>query len=273
MHNSPHIALIFVHYFTPKLLETALLSVIADLENEHYQYEIMVVNNGGDLNDLSDKIAFQNIVKWIHPLTNTGYAGGVNLGISKSNADYFIISNPDVLFCAGAIKALVEPLVKGQAVATGPQLFLDKKKQFKLPPLEPFTATAILLRQLAPYSHIFAKYWRKRWQRDTYQHWLATKPINSYQLSGAVMGIERGVWEELDGFDEKYPLYFEETDWLMRLKKSKQAALFIPNAEVIHFYNQSAAHEKRAAEWYRVSERRFFKKHFSRLFLYPLRLL
>ena len=55
-----------------------------------------------------------------------------------------------------------------------------------------------------------------------------------------MLAIRRSVLRELGGFDERYPLYFEETDFLRRVTRAGHAIGYIPAALVRHVYNQSA---------------------------------
>jgi hypothetical protein len=68
------------------------------------------------------------------------------------------------------------------------------------------------------------------------------------------------------GFDEGFPLYFEETDWLLRLRHAGLPARFVPAAEAVHFYGRSAALEPRAKEWFEASARRFRRRHYGAWF-------
>jgi hypothetical protein len=64
-------------------------------------------------------------------------------------------------------------------------------------------------------------------------------------------------------FDEGYRLYYEENDWQRRLRILKGRLVYSGGAHVVHFYNQSARTEPRAASWFADSERRYFLSHFG----------
>jgi hypothetical protein len=67
-------------------------------------------------------------------------------------------------------------------------------------------------------------------------------------------------------FDENFKLYFEETDWLLRLVNRGHKALYVPTAEAVHLYNQSAGYETRAKEWFTSSASLFCRRHYGRWF-------
>jgi hypothetical protein len=64
-------------------------------------------------------------------------------------------------------------------------------------------------------------------------------------------------------FDSGFQLFFEETDWLLRAAHRGVASWYVPGAEAIHLYNQSAVREPRAKSWFEESARRFRRRHYG----------
>ena len=112
-----------------------------------------------------------------------------------------------------------------------------------LPPTEERGRRDEIIRRLATRGESQARSARQRWRHHAHNHWLAEQPLISYDLSGALLAVRRDAWENTGPFDEGFKLYFEETDWLMRLKRKGLKAVYVPEAEAVHFYNQSAARE------------------------------
>ena len=67
-------------------------------------------------------------------------------------------------------------------------------------------------------------------------------------------------------FDEGYRLYYEETDWLQRLRAEGLEARFVPAAEAVHLYAQSTATEPRVEGWRQDSSRRFRRRIYGSSF-------
>ncbi len=82
-----------------------------------------------------------------------------------------------------------------------------------------------------------------------------------------MLAIGRAALERVGPFDESFQLYFEENDWLRRLRRSGLRALYVPDAEAVHLFNQSAAHEPAAAQWFAESRALFERRHYGRWFL------
>jgi hypothetical protein len=80
-------------------------------------------------------------------------------------------------------------------------------------------------------------------------------------LSGAVLAIRANDFDALSGFDERFPLYFEETDFLRRVRASRKTIAYVPRARVRHLYNQSASQvATEAAAHFATSEMRYLEK-------------
>jgi hypothetical protein len=75
--------------------------------------------------------------------------------------------------------------------------------------------------------------------------------------------VTRDAWNRIGQFDEGFKLYYEETDWLIRLERHGLQPYHVPEAEAIHFYNQSAAGEPEAAAWYAESTKRFQGRYYG----------
>ena len=71
------------------------------------------------------------------------------------------------------------------------------------------------------------------------------------------MAIRASAFDLAGGFDERYPLYFEEHDFVRRVRGE---IVYVPQARVRHIYNQSAAGSPESESFYAVSEARYLEK-------------
>jgi GT2 family glycosyltransferase len=257
------VAIVLVHYRTPNLLACAVEALRADLAATGLDAELIVVDNGSDE---ADRAALARLpVRWFTSPRNLGYAGGVNLGVSKTRADVLLLMNPDVAVLPGCVGTLIDAL-EGGAGAAGPRFYWERARRLVLPPTEDRSRRSELLRRLATHGDGWAAWTRQRWRRHARRHWLATGTIPSLALSGALLAVRRDVWESVGPFDEGFALYFEETDWLQRLKRQGFTACYVPTAAAVHLYNQSAAREPRAPHWFAESAGRFERRHYGAWF-------
>jgi GT2 family glycosyltransferase len=186
--------------------------------------------------------------------TNRGYAGAINDGRRACDGETIIVTNPDVAFSAGAIDALAD----ADASVAGPALFWDARHEWILPPSELQTGGEKLAQVLASRSRAFRAQWDQSRIRRRTAFWSLTRTTPMRALSGAVMSIRARAFDDAGGFDERFPLYFEENDFLRRVRGP---VVYVPAAKCRHIYNQSASRDASHAAWsYAESERRYLAK-------------
>ena len=254
------LGIILVHYHTPDLLVRAVRALRKDLSTNGLEADIVVVDNGSTPDERACLV--QLPVRVIQAERNLGYAGGVNLGVTQTDADILIFMNPDVEVLNGCLPTLVQTLENG-AAAAGPRFYWDHGKRFHMAPLPEKTHRLELFRRTAVLGAGWAYRVRTHRRQQAYRHWLAERPFVSYQLVGAFLAVQRRAWEQVGPFDDGFQLYYEELDWLIRLKRQGLPAYYVPAAEAVHLYNQSASQEALAKQWFVESTSRFEKLHYG----------
>jgi GT2 family glycosyltransferase len=188
---------------------------------------------------------------------NRGFAAGMNAGIAASSGKVILAGNSDIVFHPGAVVALLEALAAGWTIAA-PQFVLGR---WLLPPAEVHSLGHELARTLASHSRR-AWCWHfgrelRRWRRG----WESSEPIPCAAHPGALLAFSRASWERLGPWDERYFLYFEETDWLRRAVRRGAVVALVPQARVTHRWAQSAD-PVRENSHFLASRRRFYLTHF-----------
>ncbi len=251
------LAVILVHYHSPELARGACEALERDAGADGLELETVLVDNGSRPEDL--ELLESLPARRLDPGGNLGYAGGANAGVNATSAERVVVMNPDVEVLPGCLGALAEALDRG-AAAAGPRFFWDRGKRYLLPPTEPVSRSTELLAVLARLSPGWARLARRRWRRHARRYWTARALLPGYDLSGALLAFRRSAWQRIGPFDEGYRLYYEETDWLHRLRAAKLEARFVPAAEAVHLYAQSTAIEPRVEQWRLDSSRRFRRR-------------
>ncbi len=265
MSLSPDLSIVIVHYRTPELVGPCVAALRQDLEAAGLTADWWLVDNGSEE---GDRQGFEDLgLQRLDPGSNLGYAGGVNRGVHEAAADRWVIMNPDVLVRPGCLPRLLAALEDGY-FAAGPRFVWDSGGRLVLPPNEPRRRGWELRASLAPSSPRWARRAREVWRKHARHHWSAREVLPSFELSGALLALRRDAWEKVGPFDDGYPLYFEETDWLHRLRRSGGRAAYVPTAEAVHLYDQSARREPRATAWFEESRRRFQARHYGRWFVH-----
>jgi GT2 family glycosyltransferase len=261
------LALLLVHYHTPALAASAVEALRRSVAeaglDPDADAEWLLIDNGSDA---AGRALLESLpVRRIDPGANLGYAGGVNLGVERSSAASIILLNPDVLVLPGCVPALLAALEAGAGVA-GPQFFWDASLRFLLPPGEPRSRRDEVMGLLATRGPRMAERARRRWRRHARRHWQARQPLPSWALSGSLLALHREVWERVGPFDAGFPLFFEETDWLLRVRDQGVPAWYVPAAEAVHLHGRSAVGEPRSQQWFEESARRFRERWYGAWF-------
>jgi len=217
--------------------------------------QVVVVDNSCDAAEAEALRPHADVV--IVSAGNRGYAGAINDGRRACDGELLIVSNPDVVFGTGSI----DELSRQDAAVAGPALFWDAGHRWLLPPAELHTGRGKLDEVLASRSPV----WRAQRGRRRFfaraAFWEQMQPVRVAALSGAVLAIRTTAFDDIGGFDERFPLYFEETDFIRRIAGRRGAVVYAPGAKVRHLYNQSAGQvATAAAARYAESELRYLEK-------------
>lgn len=258
------LGVVWVHYRTPQLLGEAVRSVERQIERLGLEARQLVIDQSAESGNAA---LWRDLpVERLVPEENLGYARGVNLGVSRlADSDLYLVANPDVRLFDNALSELLRGLGPCHAAA-GPLFTWDAAGAWLLPPTEKRSRFSELLGVLALRSPRAAAWARRRWRRHAWRHWHAPHPLESSSLSGALLLLRRAAWGRTGPFDPGYPLYFEETDWLLRLRRAGESSVFVPRARVWHLHAQSSRDEPRAQAWYELSARRFRERAYGSRF-------
>jgi N-acetylglucosaminyl-diphospho-decaprenol L-rhamnosyltransferase len=257
------IAAVVVHYHAGELTRRALTEVRRQADADDRRCDLLVIDHGGDqadrqaLAELSGALGARRI-----EAENDGFAAGVNRAFAGLDADAVLLLNPDVLLFEGALRALSNALVRGVGVA-GPRFYWDRERRFLLPPTERRGRWPALLDALAQRSEGWATVARRRWRAHARRHWRATAPLQSHDLSGGCLLVSRAAWDRVGPFDERFRLYFEENDWLLRARARGVEASYVPEAAALHEVGRSSAREPRAQAWFEESAGIFRRLHYG----------
>jgi hypothetical protein len=164
-----------------------------------------------------------------------------------------------VLFAPHAIDHLHEAL--RNASVSGPKFFWDDAHEWMLPPGDLNTAPEKLDEILAGRSHAWASERDRRRFRKRVTFWSLQTTTRVTMLSGAVMAMRAADFDDIGGFDERFALYFEESDFLRRISESRRRVAYVPAARCRHLFNQSASQVAgESAARYAQSEIRYLEK-------------
>ncbi|MCL5103525.1 MAG: glycosyltransferase family 2 protein [Armatimonadetes bacterium] len=265
--DAVRLSIAIVNWNTTGLLSVLLASIRRNAPA--FGYEVIVVDNAsGDLDEALFLVEFPD-VQLIRNDENLGYARGNNQAFAAARGDYILLLNPDTEVTEGAIGTLVGFMESHpDAAAAGAKLVrpdggIDRSvRGFPYP--GPIAWEYIGVSKIFPKSRIFGAY------RMTYFNYDETAEVD--QPMGSCLIISGRALTEVGVFDEQFPVFFNEVDWLYRAKKMGYRVYFTPDAVMIH-HGASSTRQVDRRKMSRESHEsliKFYRKHFRRRVFAPV---
>lgn len=184
---------------------------------------------------------------------NRGFAAAVNQGFAAlDDCEAILLLNPDAVLVEGfdALRAelCTQPDV---AVAAGVLAGADGRPQDGFS-LRAFPTPAALAMESLGLNRLWARNPVNRRYRCL--DFDFTRPADVEQPAGAFLLIRREAWRSAGGFDERFhPLWFEDVDFLKRLRDADWRVRYVPQARASHLGAHSIrqlAWDRRQLYWY-----------------------
>ena len=251
----PSRVLVIINYWSAALTTVATASARRTSSNP---LEVVVIDNSCDSGELS-ALQEAGADRVIAAPSNLGYAGGINLALSRTSADEIVISNPDIEFFAASIDRLFSALDSRFELA-GPKFVWDREGNWILPPAQVARPGTLVDEVLSSWSRGWSRMSSRRRLGARVAFWRTERPTGVEAISGAVMAFRRSLVEKIGSFDERFRLYFEEIDFQRRMDEKRAGIVYVPGAVCRHLYNQSAASTRDAAAFFEESEAAYHQK-------------
>jgi GT2 family glycosyltransferase len=193
---------------------------------------IVVDNSPGDGSAAAARAAHPDLLVIENP-ENRGFAAAVNRGISRGEGEIVLLLNPDVSAIRGDRRAVEAAFVEDEHLAAlGPRLLnADGTVQWcarREPRFLDLMSGAVGRKRPHWERHFYAD----EWDYSTSRH------VDS--LFGACLFLRRRALDDVGLFDERFFVYSEETDWLVRAKRRGWRTLYLVDVEAEHALRSSS---------------------------------
>ena len=231
--------------------------------NEHFCYEIIVVDNGStdktkeNLTKLSQEI--KNLI-YLPNDENLKFAKACNIGAINASGEYLVFLNNDTEPKPGWLTYAI------QRLQSDPEIGIVGSK---------------LLYPDNTIQHCGIEFFEH--ETDAYQFWPLHRHIRSSAdlpeanksevvdaVTGACLFISKKLFDEVNGFDESYGMYFEDLDLNFKVRKAGYKIFYEPKSIVIHYEGVSSSNQIEIDKLNRKAARIFFSKWSQDLFKYQL---
>ena len=196
--------------------------------------------------------------------SNRGYAAGVNQAFELAGHRDVLLLNPDIeLDDARQVTALVEVLeARPGAGVVGPRLVnLDGSTQASAREFPSLLA-------MAARATFVGRWPRARAAAERYVRPPSPSGLQAVKwLLGAAMLVRRAAFDAVGGWDERFFLYLEDTDFCRRCGERGWEVLYAPHVALRHSHRRASDRRKggllssKARRHHVASTIRFFAKH------------
>lgn len=199
------------------------VTALRQLNWPEHLLEIVIVENGSGDDSLEKLRAIPGKVTIVESKENLGFTGGCNLGVSKATGEYIAFLNNDARPHPDWIAEAMETFNTGKDVAAVASKVLDWEGE-KID----FAGAAITWYGMGYKPHAGEKD-RGAW--DVEQDVLFG--------TGAAMFIRTRVFDELEGFDDNFFMFYDDVDLGWRLNLLGYRFRFQPKSLVFHKHHAS----------------------------------
>ncbi|MEK9129936.1 MAG: glycosyltransferase [Patescibacteria group bacterium] len=219
-------------------LRKALKSI--EEESRDFEHEIIFV-------DVETNKQTQEMIKkefpeiiFLSTKKNIGFIKATNLSIQKTQekSKYILYLNADIICKKDSIKKMIDFMEKNSKVGVcGPKLLnIDGGLQYSCFRFYKLWTPAFRrLNFLSKFSFV-----QKDLNRFLMKDYDRKNPFSVNWLMTASNLIRRKALEEIGSLDERFCMYFSDTDWCRRSWQKKWEVWFIPEAEMIHYHGKGS---------------------------------
>ncbi|MCX7731725.1 MAG: glycosyltransferase family 2 protein [candidate division WOR-3 bacterium] len=199
-------------------------------------YEVIVIDNASL--DRTRQLLEQAVTSGAHPQlciihnpANYGYARANNQGIALARGEYILLLNPDTVLFPDAVDRMVEYLDRHPEVAGVAPRLLNPDGTTQLS-IRSFPTFSSVLWELTGLPRLFPDCSRlNRWRRRDFDY---EKPQYAEQPMASCLLLRRSILVALGGFDERFPIYYNDVDLCYRIYQQGGRLAYLPEARVYH---------------------------------------
>ncbi len=241
------VAVVVLNFEVEDLVRKCIASI---KKSTHTLLKIIIVDNSK--NSRLRNLKSDGSVSLIEAGKNLGYTGGNNIGIRyalEKGADFIFILNPDTTVDKHTVAVLVEKAIQYSTWILSPKIY--------------FAGTNIIWYAGGVFD--FANVLGKHTGVDDVDEGQYGEDKEVDFATGAAMFVYSKVFKEVGLFDERYFLYYEDSDLCFRAKKAGFKIMYIADALVYHENAQSTGLGSPMQDYYITRNRMLFASKFLSL--------
>ncbi len=235
------------------------LDSLKKINASNFRINIVVIDNGSkEKLDLSENYLHNISLKVIINKKNLGFTGGHNVGINyalSKNADYVLVLNNDVVVDPNLIMELLKVLDKNEKYAiASPKIYFAPGFEYHKDRYKEEDKGRVFWYAggIMDYRNVIARH-RGVDEVDNGQY---QKVEETDFATGACFLIRKEVLERVGFFDDKYFLYYEDSDLSQRIRRAGYKIIYAPYAVLWHSNAAAAGGSGSPLQDYYISRNR-----------------
>lgn len=190
---------------------------------------------------------------------NLGFGRACNLGASRGTCEFVLFLNPDARLLPDSLIPTIEFMQREENAGVGVcgvQLLGEDgrvaRNCARFPSAAGLIARAVGLDRVVPAANHFMSDWDHATSRRV------------DQVMGAFFLVRRALFDSLNGFDERFFVYFEDVDFSYRAMKAGWSSVYFAQARAFHAGGGTSAQVKAYRLFYSLRSRILYAfKHFN----------
>jgi hypothetical protein len=223
------VSIIIVNYNSGQFLNNCLESIYAHTKG--VSFEIILVDNASSDGSFVPICETFTSIRGLRNSSNLGFAAANNLGAKSAQGKYLLFLNPDTLLVDDAITAMHQFLEStGNTMAACGARLQNPDGSYSVS----FGNFPTLFQQFSDigFRALYKRFYDRKLSISP--PCSSTNPQPVGYLSGADVLIRKDIFQQIGGFDERYFMYYEDTDLFYRLHQAGYQSWLLPQLSITH---------------------------------------
>lgn len=230
------LSIIITSYRNPELLKVCIDSIRKNTALPNYEI-IVADSQTEELTELMMREEYPEI-KFLPFKENVGFQHLVKAAYEKSQGEYILILNGDILVKRNSVENLFDFLEKNPRVGmAGPQL-LNFNETLQYSCFRFYSPITILYRRTFLGKFKFAQKHLDQFLMRDFDH-KSNREVD--WLMGSALMTRRRAIEKVGLMDPAFKMYMEDTDWCRRFWENNFKVVYFPDAQMYHYHGRGSA--------------------------------
>lgn len=261
--NVPCLDIIIVNWNAGSLLQDCVRSIGEARRDGFRLGRVVIVDNGSRDGSLDGLAPAELPLKIIRNPDNRGFAAACNQGAHGVHADYLLFLNPDTCLFADSLSAPLAYMeaTQNQSVGICGIQLIDENNEVSRSCAR-FPTPRMFFSKIFGLDRLFPGFFQSHFMDE----WGHKESREVDHVIGAFFLVRRRLFEQLNGFDERFFIYLEDLDFSLRAKKSRWASHYLSDARAYHKGGGTSEQVKARRLFYSLRSRILYGyKHFTPL--------